>query len=1281
MRNQWIAFLALLTFFFMVPSLVMAQDSSSMTGTVTDATGAVVPGTVVLLSNKLTGAKYTQTTDKQGSYHFLNVSPGAGYTVAFTHDGFASFAVSEVSLQVGLTRTQDAKLQAGKNEKIEVSATNAEVTLNTTDASIGNNIDVQQLNQLPVLDRTNGIATLFMQQPGVDSFQGSVTGARIDQTSVTVDGMDVNDLGTGQAFSIVANAPVDSVDQFTGTVGGLASDLGTGSGGQFQLVTKSGTNKFHGNINEYHRDTTTEANAWFNNLNGVPRAPLIRNQFGGNIGGPILKNKLFFFFDYAGSRIVQSQTNEPIVPLPSFYSANPTLNYINNGPGCNQNSRINTQPDCISSLSATQVAALDPGKLGFNPAVTSFIASRYPAPNDMTQGDGVNSGGYLFNTPTPDNEDSYVGRIDYNLSSKHKIFGRFTITRENAIESLPQFPTDPVTHPFTDRSYSYVVSDVWSIGQNKVNQFYYGDTISKLDFPDIYNPTGANQYSFAANPAGLTNGPYISGPYTAFDGQSRRIPVPMVRDDFNWLHGSHSINFGGTFKFIKTNSNLINNFNFVNAGLQGTALTAGLDPTVRPANIGNDSAGVAVNDYDTYFAAALGVIGSIQSNYNYDNTGTALAQGSGGPRAYRFFETELYAGDSWKVNSKLTLTYGLRYQLYSVPYEVHGDESVPANYVSLNDYFGQRVAASAAGGAANGVGGYQLPLVSYELGGKANHGPNFYSPSYKDFAPRFAFSFSPYSSGKTVFNGSAAIVYDRTVINAINFLQDQISYLFENSQINESPNANITSVDTTLATIARLGSGLSYSSNLNPPPASVAVPYTPFVSGGVPNGAAQDQTNFIISQNLKDPYSISLNAGVQQELPGHVIMKLNYVGRLGRRLLADADAGQALDYLDTSSGQQMSAAFAAVTRQVRAGGTAQNGLTAQPWFENILPAGAGVANGFANNTSWVASLIGQQANRGDLGNALVTLAGQTFNGNPILPLNVGLTSQFAANVYLTNQGSSNYHGLLLTINKNMSQGLRFDFNYTWSHSIDNASLSANNNSLFSNTGLICTLLNLRACRGSSDFDVRQEISSNFTYDLPVGRGKQFLSTAPRWLNEAVGGWSLSGLPSYRTGLANNVFADAFLASVDNSSYAIFNGNKNDLKTKINIDRSTNTVYGFAGGAAGASKALNDFTGPVGFQYGQRNLFNGPGAFYFDAGLAKTFPIIADKVNLLFRADAFNVFNHPVFQTPNLNIVTNASPFGQITGQIQGSSAAQGGGGIATTVDGSRVAQFSLRLEF
>jgi hypothetical protein len=1239
---------------FLFCACLVAQDSSSMTGVVTDPTEAVIPGTTVTLSNPSTGVTYTQVTNNLGSYRFMNVRPDPGYKVTFTHAGFATEVISDITLSVGVTRTQNAHLTVGgESQTVSVSAGTENVTLDTTDATVGNNIDVKQLNELPVYDRTNGIMALFSLQPGVDLNWDSVTGARVDQSEVTVDGLDANDISAGEKFDIVGTAPVDSVAQFTGAVAGLTSSTGTGSGGQFQLVTKNGTNNFHGNLNEYHRDTSTVANGWFNNLKKIARTPLIHNQFGADIGGPIKKDKLFFYFDWADSRIIQSSTAERTVPLSDFRNGN--LNYINNGTGCTSYSRKDTTPSCISTLSSSQLKALDPAKIGMDTSLISYIASRYPTANVLTDGDGVNTGGYAFTEGTPDIQHTFVTRVDYNLTPTQKIYGRFTITRDDATSDLSMFNTDPMTHPYQNHSYGYVINHVWNIGKNKVNQFSYGDNIQKVSFPDTYNPTGAAQFSFSG----------LSGPYTSYDAQKRRVPIPVVRDDFNWQKGQHALNFGGTFKFIKTNSNLVDNFNFVGVGAAGDALGSGLDSNVRPSNILDDSkdANVSISDYDNLFATGLGVIGDIHSTFYYDAKGNALPQGTGAPKAYRYYQTELYVGDTWKATPKLTLSYGARYQYYSVPYETHGYQSEPEN-IDMNTFFSDRIAVGKAGDtSANG-----LPLYRYVLAGKANHGPSMYDPNYHDIAPRVAFAYSPFNSHKTVINGGAGIVYDRTVINAINFLQDQMSYLFNNDATKQfgSTGSGSTVVESSLVTDTRVGSNLSYPDSMNPVGKAISIPSTPFVdSNSFPYGLADGDSNLVLDRHLKDPYSISFNFGVQQELPAHMILKLNYVGRLGRRLLADVDANQVVDVPDYSgkSTQTMVQAFADMTVQTRAGANYTN-ITTEPWFENNLASNAG----YSSKTQSVEKFASTYIKRGDISDAIQKLASYSYDyfNNTYWPTNMGIPSQFGTNAYLTNQGSSNYHGLLMTLDKNMSQGLRFQFNYTWSHSIDNGSHAANSNSVADNSGMICDEFQPRACRGSSEFDIRQEFTSDFLYALPIGRGKTFLPNISRRLDEAIGGWSISGLPSYRTGVAMTAYSGTYLASFDNMNPAIFTGSKADLKTKVNVNHTTNTVWSFAGGQTGANKVWSEFRGPIGLEYGQRSLLRSAGAFSLDAGLAKTFPVLIDKkVDLKFRADAYNVLNHPVFGGGGFNIVSNAAKFGAITG----------------TNSSPRVAQFSLRLEF
>ena len=1271
----------LLTFFFVylaivfaAPSLLKAQDVSAMTGEVTDATGAAVPGTVVTLTNKTKGLKYSQTSSDSGSYRFTDIPPGPGYEASFTHTGFASLVIKDIYLTVATTRTQNAKLLAGANEQIEVTASNSEVTINTTDASIGNNFDVKLLNSLPVQQRNDPTA-LFTLQPGVTD-TGSTTGARVDQNNITVDGLDVNDFATGNAVqsnsgagvtsgfggSIVGHAPIDSVQEFRGTVGGVPATAGPSSGGQFQLVTKGGTNQFHGNINEYHRDPSLVANSWFSNNASpiVPRNHLIQNQFGGNIGGPIIKDKLFFFFDYNNSRIISSELTQRTVPLDSLRAGN--VSYIDSS------GNISVLPETGGTQS---VLSLDPANKGVSTTWLALTNARFPHSNNQSSGDGINSGGYSFNAPDNDFATNYIGRVDYNLNSKMKLFARFTISRENSTENPNEFDGDPPSNPFIDRTYAFVIGHSWVIGSNKTNQFYIGETVQKYSFPNTFNPDGSTFFTFGdGTQAALASSLYLNPNF-----QSRRIPIPMISDDFTWSKGNHTFQFGGSFKDIKAKNNNAIDYNTVEIGLGGQTL--GLNASLRPSNINTDTSATGLGNlaaatYDQAFAFLLARIGNVQSDYNYDKSGNVLPQLTGDQRIYQNYQTQLYFADTWKATPELTLSYGVNYQLFSVPYETRGLESLEP--LTFDQYFGARVAQSAAGQ----TGPTAVPLISYILGGKANNGPPLYQPQYKNFAPRFAFAYNPSFDRKTVFNGGIGLVYDRTIINAVQQIQDADSYLFQQTQSTSEGIAG--DPVTSLATDPRLDKNNGISEVPLSAPATPKPPCQPFVSNGVPFGLQNGLAfNATIDPSLKTPYSIAYNAGMQHEFEGGFVFKLSYAGRLGRRLLAQADANQILDFKDPASSQLLSNAFASLTAQSRAGVNPLS-VAVQPWFENVMTPGFGasqtytdsngVVHNFTSNTQFLAANFGGLVHNGDFGDFVQALS------NVGVPYNVGSAAQFSENTFYTNKGFSTYNAMLLSLQKNLSHGLQFDVNYTFAHSIDNVSFFANSegDTGIGGTGLICDVVRPRACRGNSDFDVTHYITADETYQLPFGRHREFFAAAPLWMEEAIGGWDISGITEWHTGQAWGTDSNAFDASYSNDAPGILVGPSSAVATHV-----TKLPGGGVNVFANQSVAQGAYVGPIGFQFGARNGLRGPRFFNQDLGLAKNFPIYRERLNLKFRADAFNAFNHPNFSLPAENAFNGldqqdftSSTFGQISTTVTPSG---------NLNNGARVLQLSLRLEF
>jgi hypothetical protein len=397
-----------------------------------------------------------------------------------------------------------------------------------------------------------------------------------------------------------------------------------------------------------------------------------------------------------------------------------------------------------------------------------------------------------------------------------------------------------------------------------------------------------------------------------------------------------------------------------------------------------------------------------------------------------------------------------------------------------------------------------------------------------------------------------------------------------------------------------------------------------------------------------------------------MVLKVSYVGRLGRRLLAQPDANQVLEFPDPKSGQLLSAAFASVTTQLRAGATSAT-VVPQPWFENVM---AGVPAGYTSYTQFLVANFGPFVYRGDFGDTV------QFLSDTGLPLNAGSSAQFSENTFYSNQGFSTYNGLLVALEKNLSHGLQVGFNYTFAHSIDNTSFFANSSgdTGIGGIGLICDVIRPRECRASSDFDVKHYITADATYDLPFGRGKTFLATASTLANEIVGGWSLSGVTVWHTGYAWGTNSNAFDASYSNDAPGILIGSKSAVATHV-----TKLPGGGVNIFANSANAAAAYEGPIGFQIGARNGLRGPRYFDQDLGLAKTFPIYGEKVNLKFRADAFNAFNHPSFTSPAENVF-NGLDQQDITnptfGEISYTAAAAG-----NLNNGARVLQLSLRLEF
>jgi hypothetical protein len=1271
------------------PQHLAAQDVASLTGVVADTSGAVVADVAVTLIDTKTNTTYETKTNSVGAYFFPKVLPGPDYKLSFTKEGFASQTIANIYLGVDATHTQNAQLKIGSTtETVEVNGSGSQVSLDTTDTAVSTTLNMNMVHELPLAIRDNPLG-LLNYAPGVTvatggdddtlgSRGGAVTGARGDQSNYTLDGLDTNDFGTGQAGAMTANAPLDSVQEMRTETANPLSAEGRGSGAQVQIVTKSGTNTWHGSAYEYNRTAATEANDFFNNFQTpiIPRAALTRNQFGASLGGPVKKDKLFFFFNYEGRRDYRADQVLAIVPLDSFRAGN--VGYINNNPGCVFTSRINSTPNCISTWPASNTS-LDPEGRGPDPKLLAFINSRYPRANDLTQGNGVNTGGFRWNAPAHLGSNDYVSRIDYNLSSKMKLFGRVSIFRltqgDDANFSAPElFPGDPVSNEIIDHSWAFVIGHTWTISNTKVNQFSFGETRAVLNFPALFNPTGTTQYSnFMPSASNISQ---LTAPFTGGAHQGRTVPIPVYKDDFNYVRGKHNIQVGGTFKPIKDSSTLVNDFNDVTIGLGNPVLD--LEAVgAAPPNILFPS-GTADSTWSEAYAFALGRIANVSSTFNNTHSLQPVPQNTGHTRNYRYYETEVYAQDTWKMRSDFSMTYGLRWQYYSVPYEVNGFETIP------NINFANMYNIRAAAGAAGISGDNAAPTVLYNFGGKANHAPGYFHPDWRDFAPRLSFAYNPSATSgfwgrllgdrKTVIRAGAGIVFDHTIMSAINFFNDQSSFVF--GQTVPTPFLLGLNGDPRFSDVG----GLDGLPKLNPPQAA-AVPFTPYLSppGSVTrfNGLIGNQNELAIDPNYRTPYSETITFGIQRELPGNFLLESTYFLRMGHRLLSRGDAGQVVDFKDPASKQTLVDQFTKLSLASRNG----KPIADSPFFDNLmtptiaanyggfgLPDCPSLGNFFFGIATDCANLVNDLFSplpfRGDMADTIEAIYAGVGLG-PMIPANVGLDPQFSSQLYFGNKSYSNYNALLTSLHKKFSHGLQFDVNYTFSHSIDNSSTIANNatgtNATGGYGGFLCDAIQLRSCRANSDFDLTHLVSADGLYDLPIGRGRWLGHNASGWLNQIIGGWQVAFLNQWHTGFAFTTVTEAFPVSFNANSPAVFIGTPHDIRTSVHTDRTAGVVQLFVDPTA----ALNAFTGPIGLQGPTRNNLRGPRFSNTDLSLNKHFQL-KENLGLEFRAEAYNAFNQVNFALPTNSVadINSSLPFGGISADA-----------------GPRVMQFSLRLDF
>jgi hypothetical protein len=1281
---------------------------------VLDKSGAAIAGAQINLVNTAQAVQRETRSNGSGEYEFLGLPPGT-YTLTVEKAGFSRYEQLALQLLVNVAATVRVTLQVGSvASQVDVSA-EAE-TINTTDASLGNAFNENQVKQLPLESRN--VPDLLSLQAGVlytgnspdidnnvDTRSGAVNGARSDQSNITLDGVPVNDKGS-HSFTSVLPVTLDSVQEFRVTTTNYGADQGTSSAAQVALVTKSGTNSFHGSVYEYNRNSYVSANDYFVKAaqlaSGAPNKPpqLNRNIFGASVGGPVLKNRLFFFLNFEGYRDAEALSEVRTVPTASMRAG--VIEYLcadpSSCPGGTVPGTSFTVPASYFGLSPTQITNMDSTSQapqpGPNAAVVQYMNSIYPLPNDQTTGDLVNTAGYRFRAPTDTKKNWYIAKLDYNITTDAK--HRLSLTAALANESSAGAPFLPGTAPeLTVVNYNKGLLANYSavLSPTLLNNFRYGFVRESLGtLGDSSQPWNYLQ----AFDQGVTR------------SSSFQRPIHNFTDDVSWNRGKHTWQFGFQFAFLRNpESNSNNSFNIgqanpdwlLNSGLSGPANPSPLNPA-NPANGYPQVDTSFVSNYDYSMTSLLGMITLGDAVYNYNRSGTPIA--SGAPVARRFAEDsyEMYAQDVWKVKPNFTVTLGLRYSLFSPPWETNGLQV--GTTFSLGNWFKSRGA-----GMLQGVPSNAQSLVTYDWAGPANGKPGYYNWDYHNLGPRFAFAWSPdYSSGwlgnlfggrgKSSIRAGFGIVYDRVGESLVDTFDQNGSFGLATSLNNPSDfeqstfAPRLTSMNVIPATDYQGNAMLPMA-----PPAGFPQTY-PVGTGAITWG---------IDQNLKTPYSYTIDFAVSRELPSSFSLDLAYVGRLSHRLLAQDDLAMPLDIYDKKSGMDYFTAETALAKVFRpqlnagvsnpTGSFSPNQLPAnvqQFWTDQVQPLVAGGAytlSGCTGTNSQGNSNVLPTTNPiifafdtfcGTSFNDSLALYNLDYNGIPDFnnPNQMYFTSggqysyyapQFSSLYAWRSMAWSNYNALQASLRHRMSHGLQFDLNYTFSKSLDISSDAerigpASNGSLLGLNNNIINAWNPNAQRGVSSFDATHQLNANWIFQLPVGRGQRLGHDSSRLLDAVIGGWQLSGLFRVTSG---------FPVTVDNgfSNFPTnfeMEGNADKVgPVKTGVYTNTGTPNIFANGPA----AISSFAPAYAGESGQRNNIRGAGYFGIDMGLAKRWILPwSEKESLQFRWEVFNVTNSVSFDVQSA-LLSNSLGLGS------------GGsfGNYSGLLNNPRIMQFALRYEF
>jgi hypothetical protein len=1306
-RRAMSAFPALFVF-ILTSSVCRAQNAATgaVLGSVTDPSGAAVGSAQIELLNAATGVKTVGVSSAQGTYTFANVAPGP-YSISAKASGFRTTQINNISVQVNSSTTVNISLEVGEiTSTVEVTGSAAAVDLQRADSTVGDTISTEPLLRLPT--RLRQAQELLLLQPGTtpqtggDS-GGSIAGALNDQTTFTLDGIDVTDSNTNSTINSDQGArptlivSVEATDEFRVATANANATFTRGSGGQVSLMQRSGTNDFHGSLFWYTQNSSLNANTWDNNRLGLARPHVEDNRGGGRLGGPIIKNRTFFFAEYETRRYPETFHLNYIVPTATLRQG---ILRFKDSAGNIDSYNLATSAACGTAGNS----ACDPRGIGISPTMQAMMASDPAGNNPNVSGaDGLNTTGFTANVQSPLSDDFGTFRLDHNITDKLHFNGSFSYSRDLAYNSSPlvvdiRNPNAVQNQDFTPAWTSAAIFGLtYMISPHVVNTVRFGD---------VRNRNGGlrPQLSSIASELALPGTNSADG-YVAVTPNVFAPPISMsnsVRtqfnndvndqfvDDVSWTKGTHLIQAGGNLQrmpmFHLHSGKVGGAVNSLNATTTADSSFLVIPAADRPPTCGGSISTNCLpssqsSTWDSLYASVLGLMND--NNTLLVRNSQLQAQPFGtfiDMNALSYF-TSFYGQDTWRIRPSLTLTYGLSYS-FQTPQNFGNREETMLIDTSTGQPISGLAYLKAKLAAANQGQIYNPPLGFEPVSQLHRAGP--YNTDFGDVAPRASLAWSPhytqgilgkiFGSNKTVLRGGFGIFYNRLS--------------GEDSVVSAGLNAGFSSTITTGLAACNAtgagGAGCNASATSNPAlsvfrlgvDGSVPIPTYPQTISSiyVPAGNYSELYAPGIDPNLTNSRIYTVDFTIQRNVGHGVFLEAAWTGRYGRDLYSYAQLN-ASPYMfkDTASGQTFAQAFDAVSNALRAGQT----VPVQPWFENQLP-GLGAKNGLPSSTAVLAS---KDASYFTLGNTS-SLFDSTSASTPGLNL---LRSQLGLQQYdetqvnelaqVMNYGWSNYNAMVLTLRRT-GTNFTFDVNYTLSKSLDTDQGVQNDSTTLGNP------LEPGVDYGPSKFDHRHIFNALFVYNLPRSYG--FLPAA---MNYVVGGWYVSGIVTALSGSPLYVTESSSVWGGGQRSLLTIPAVPTVAPSSLNPGLHSNVAgsgsIGTSGNPATGGTGLNLFANPQAaysdFGYvqlsqnvdGYGHPLYGLPFWNADASVGKRFPI-KERINLALSFDFYNLFNHANFSNPNLPLTgSSISNFGVISSTVV----------PANRQASSRWIMFGARVEF